>query len=213
MNKSVLKFLTASVAAMVLLLGFAKNSSAQSHCNLPGFHDISLSGGYGSIMQNLESYKKPISGYKNVEASGYKYTPTVSGEWSYRFSKKAAVGAILSFQAVDYKVALPTATGTANLKAKDYWYSLMPQFRYYWHSAPRFNIYSKAAAGFSAHRSIYSTPSENNKTREEKFKGFNFTWHISALGFEYGETFCVFAEGGYGTQGYALAGIRVKFAL
>ena len=52
----------------IMLLAFA-SASAQDNMNLPGFHDISLSAGYGSNMQFFDSYKKIIS---RVRIQGFK---------------------------------------------------------------------------------------------------------------------------------------------
>lgn len=193
-------FLTISV----LFFAFA-TAAAQDNMNLPGFHDISISGGYGSNMQFMDSYTKIISGYPSYEAKDFKFLPIVNAEYGYRISEKFAVGAILSFQVADSHIL---NEGTDNTKARDTWYSLMPQARYFWYTTSRTNIYSKVAAGLSARRNKYT----NNNGIIEKFRDFNVAWQVSAIGIEYGNIVCGFAEAGFGTQGFIQAGVRVKFA-
>ncbi len=181
-------------------------SQAQDNMNRAGYHDLSLSAGYGSSMQFIDSYTKIISGYPSYEAKDFKYFPTVTGEYGYRFNQRFAVGALLSFQVADSHIL---NEGQDNTKARDTWFSLMPQLRYYWYSDRTKNLYSKVAAGINIRRNRYT----NNNDIIEKFRDFNVAWQVGAIGFEYGETLCGFAEAGFGTQGYIVAGIRIKFAL
>ena len=189
-------FLTISV----LLFAFVA-ASAQGNMNQPGFHDISISGGYGSNMQFIDSYTKIISGYPSYEAKDFKFLPIVNAEYGYRISEKFAIGAILSFQVADSHVL---NEGKDNTKARDTWYSLMPQARYFWYTTPRTNIYSKVAAGLTARR--------NNNGIIEKFRDFGVAWQVSAIGVEFGNMVCGFAEAGFGTQGFIQAGVGIKFA-
>lgn len=193
-------FLTISV----LLFAFVA-ASAQGNMNLPGFHDLSVSAGYGSSMQFIDNYTKIISDYPSYEAKDFKFFPTVSAEYGYRVSERFAVGAVLSFQVADSHIL---NEGRDNTKARDTWYSLMPQARFFWYTNKNMNVYSKAAVGLTARRNKYT----NNNDIIEKFRDFNIAWQVSAIGFEYGNIVCGFAEAGFGTQGYISAGVRVKFA-
>jgi len=189
----------------ILFLAIAV-SQAQDNMNLPGFHDLSISAGYGSNFQFMDSYRKVISGYPSYEAKDFKFFPTVTAEYGYRVNKKLAIGALLSFDVADSKIL---NEGDYNdTKARDYWYSLMPQVRYYWYSDRMKNLYSKIAVGLNARRNKY----KNTNGIIEKFRDFNVAWQVSAIGFEYGEVVCGFAEAGFGAQGFISAGIRVKFA-
>ena len=156
-------------------------------------------------MQYMNSYTKIISGYPSYEAKDFKYFPIVNAEYGYRVSKKLAVGAILSFQVADSHIL---NEGLDNTKARDTWYSLMPMARYIWYTTDCTNIYSKVAAGINARRNKYT----NNNGIIEKFRDFNVSWQVSAIGIEYGNLICGFAEAGFGTQGFIQAGVRVKFA-
>lgn len=193
-------FLTISV----LLFAFVA-ASAQGNMNQPGFHDLSVSAGYGSSMQFIDNYTKIISDYPSYEAKDFKFFPTVSAEYGYRVSERFAVGAVLSFQVADSHIL---NEGRDNTKARDTWYSLMPQARFFWYTNKNMNVYSKAAVGLTARRNKYT----NNNDIVEKFRDFNIAWQVSAIGFEYGNIVCGFAEAGFGTQGYISAGVRVKFA-
>jgi len=193
-------FLTISV----LLFAFVA-ASAQGNMNQPGFHDLSVSAGYGSSMQFIDNYTKIISDYPSYEAKDFKFFPTVSAEYGYRVSERFAVGAVLSFQVADSHIL---NEGRDNTKARDTWYSLMPQARFFWYTNKNMNVYSKAAVGLTARRNKYT----NNNDIIEKFRDFNIAWQVSAIGFEYGNIVCGFAEAGFGTQGYISAGVRVKFA-
>ena len=198
-----MKKIILTISVLFLAVGFAQ---AQVNMNRAGYHDLSLSAGYGSSMQFIDSYTKIISGYPSYEAKDFKYFPTVTGEYGYRFNDKFAVGALLSFQVADSHIL---NEGHDNTNASDTWISLMPQLRYYWYSDRTKNLYSKVAAGVSIRRNKYT----NNNDIIEKFRDFNVAWQVGAIGFEYGETVCGFAEAGFGTQGYIVAGIRIKFAL
>ena len=198
-----MKKIILTISVLFLAVGFAQ---AQVNMNRAGYHDLSLSAGYGSSMQFIDSYTKIISGYPSYEAKDFKYFQTVTGEYGYRFNDKFAVGALLSFQVADSHIL---NEGHDNTKARDTWISLMPQLRYYWYSDRTKNLYSKVAAGVSIRRNKYT----NNNDIIEKFRDFNVAWQVGAIGFEYGETVCGFAEAGFGTQGYIVAGIRIKFAL
>lgn len=193
--------LTIGVALFTLL-----SASAQDNMNLPGFHDLSLSAGYGSNMQFMDKYTKIISGYPSIEAKDFRFFPTVTAEYSYRLSNRLAVGALLSFDVATSNIV--NEGGIKDTKAKDYWYSLMPQMRYYWYSDKMKNIYSKASVGLMARRNKY----ENANDIIERFRHFDVAWQVSAIGFEYGNLICGFAEAGFGTQGFVVAGVRVKFA-
>ena len=197
-----MKKIIAIFAAMVLAV---TSVAAQGNMNLPGFHDLSVSAGYGSSMQFIDNYTKIISDYPSYEAKDFKFFPTVSAEYGYRVSERFAVGAVLSFQVADSHIL---NEGRDNTKARDTWYSLMPQARFFWYTTKNMNIYSKAAVGLTARRNKYT----NNNDIIEKFRDFNIAWQVSALGFEYGNIVCGFAEAGFGTQGYISAGVRVKFA-
>lgn len=190
----------------VLFLAFA-SAYSQDNLNLPGFHDLSLSAGYGSNFQFMDSYRKVISGYPSYEAKDFKFFPSVTAEYGYRLSEKWAVGALLTFNVADSKIL--NEGDYINTKARDYWYTLMPQARYYWYTDRIKNVYSKAAIGFNARRNKYT----NANGIIEKFKEFSFAWQVSAIGFEYGDIVCGFAEAGFGAQGFIVAGIRVKFSL
>ena len=193
-------FLTISV----LLFAFVA-ASAQGNMNQPGFHDLSVSAGYGSSMQFIDNYTKIISDYPSYEAKDFKFFPTVSAEYGYRVSDRFAVGAVLSFQVADSHIL---NEGRDNTKARDTWYSLMPQARFFWYTNKNMNVYSKAAVGLTARRNKYT----NNNDIVEKFRDFNIAWQVSAIGFEYGNIVCGFAEAGFGTQGFIQAGVRIKFA-
>lgn len=193
-------FLTISV----LLFAFV-SASAQGNMNQPGFHDLSVSAGYGSSMQFIDNYTKIISDYPSYEAKDFKFFPTVSAEYGYRVSERFAVGAVLSFQVADSHIL---NEGRDNTKARDTWYSLMPQARFFWYTNKNMNVYSKAAVGLTARRNKYT----NNNDIIEKFRDFNIAWQVSAIGFEYGNIVCGFAEAGFGTQGFIQAGVRIKFA-
>ncbi|MBQ2482574.1 MAG: outer membrane beta-barrel protein [Bacteroidales bacterium] len=193
-------FLTISV----LLFAFVA-ASAQGNMNQPGFHDLSVSAGYGSSMQFIDNYTKIISDYPSYEAKDFKFFPTVSAEYGYRVSERFAVGAVLSFQVADSHIL---NEGRDNTKARDTWYSLMPQARFFWYTNKNMNVYSKAAVGLTARRNKYT----NNNDIIEKFRDFNIAWQVSAIGFEYGNIVCGFAEAGFGTQGFIQAGVRIKFA-
>ncbi len=193
-------FLTISV----LLFAFVA-ASAQGNMNQPGFHDLSVSAGYGSSMQFIDNYTKIISDYPSYEAKDFKFFPTVSAEYGYRVSERFAVGAVLSFQVADSHIL---NEGRDNTKARDTWYSLMPQARFFWYTNKNMNVYSKAAVGLTARRNKYT----NNNDIVEKFRDFNIAWQVSAIGFEYGNIVCGFAEAGFGTQGFIQAGVRIKFA-
>ena len=193
-------FLTAGILFVALIVGYA-----QVDMNQPGFHDLSISAGYGSNAQFIDSYKKVISGYPSYEAKDFKFFPTVNAEYAYRLSSKIALGAVLSFQVADSHIL---NEGEDNTKARDTWYSLMPQARFFWYTTDNMNVYSKVAFGLNARRNKYT----NNNDIIEKFRDFNIAWQVAALGFEYGNIVCGFAEAGFGTQGYVVAGVRVKFA-
>lgn len=193
-------FLTISL----LLFAFVA-ASAQGNMNQPGFHDLSVSAGYGSSMQFIDNYTKIISDYPSYEAKDFKFFPTVSAEYGYRVSERFAVGAVLSFQVADSHIL---NEGRDNTKARDTWYSLMPQARFFWYTNKNMNVYSKAAVGLTARRNKYT----NNNDIIEKFRDFNIAWQVSAIGFEYGNIVCGFAEAGFGTQGFIQAGVRIKFA-
>ena len=197
-----MKKIIAIFAAMVLAV---TSVAAQGNMNLPGFHDLSVSAGYGSSMQFIDNYTKIISDYPSYEAKDFKFFPTVSAEYGYRVSERFAVGAVLSFQVADSHIL---NEGRDNTKARDTWYSLMPQARFFWYTNKKMNVYSKAAVGLTARRNKYT----NNNDIIEKFRDFNIAWQVSAIGFEYGNIVCGFAEAGFGTQGYISAGVRVKFA-
>jgi len=173
--------------------------------NLPGFHDLSLSVGYGSNMQFMEDYKKIISDYPSYEAKDFKFFPTVSAQYAYRVSKRFGFGAVISFQVADSHIL---NEGLDNTKARDTWYSIMPQAQYFWYSNKRMNVYSRVAVGLSARRNKYT----NNNGIVEKFRDFNVAWQVSPLGLEFGNLICGFVEAGYGAQGYVVAGMRIKFA-
>ena len=193
-------FLTISV----LLFAFVA-ASAQGNMNQPGFHDLSVSAGYGSSMQFIDNYTKIISDYPSYEAKDFKFFPTVSAEYGYRVSERFAVGAVLSFQVADSHIL---NEGRDNTKARDTWYSLMPQARFFWYTNKNMNVYSKAAVGLTARRNKYT----NNNDIIEKFRDFNIAWQVSAIGVEFGNIVCGFAEAGFGTQGFIQAGVRIKFA-
>ena len=156
-------------------------------------------------MQFIDNYTKIISDYPSYEAKDFKFFPTVSAEYGYRVSERFAVGAVLSFQVADSHIL---NEGRDNTKARDTWYSLMPQARFFWYTNKNMNVYSKAAVGLTARRNKYT----NNNDIIEKFRDFNIAWQVSAIGFEYGNIVCGFAEAGFGTQGFIQAGVRIKFA-
>ncbi len=200
------KILFAFCSLFILSATFSKATLAQDNLNLPGFHDLSMSAGYGSSMQYLSNYTKVISGYPSYESTDFRFAPTITAEYAYRLNKTFAVGAFVSIQTAKSVIM---NEGFSNTKASDYWYSLLPQVRCYWYSDRRKNVYSKAAVGLSARRNKYV----NTDNIVERFKHFDVAWHVSAIGFEYGETVCGFAEAGFGTQGFVVAGVRIKFSL
>ena len=85
--------------------------------------------------------------------------------------------------------------GTAS---KSTYYSLIPSVKLNWYKRDWFGAYSRFGVG----------PTLRNKAGVNSLK---LGYQASLLGLEVGRNFRFFAEGGFGTHGLALVGLRYRF--
>lgn len=129
-------------------------------------------------------------------------TGALSAQYYHNFNDRTAVGAILTFE--DFtgdaysKDAYIGKYGAVSL-------SFMPAFRYTWLYKEHVGFYSQIAAGIDA----MSEPEQEINTKDISAQ---FAFQATLLGFEFGgRSVRGFLEGGVGTQGVVVGGIKFAF--
>lgn len=86
--------------------------------------------------------------------------------------------------------------------------------KFNWLNIKSFSFYSRAAAGIMMKK---GESSDMDGRTESLFNGVDldensFAWHFSPVGLDWNFTrhLALFAEGGVGVSGYAMAGIKIK---
>lgn len=149
------------------------------------------------------------------------YGPAFNVQYLYRIAPKIKVGGSVSYQRTSAKLMAEDNSGNYHdiAKATNDYFTVMPVIKAMWIEKNHIGLYSKAAAGICiANNSakLMDGVKENKPgqlTDEIKSnKGTRFAYQVSAIGFEAGsKNIRGFVELGYGFQGFAQAGVSVKF--
>ena len=185
----------------------AMNVNAQNE-NLR--HEVSLSYGLGSIAQFGEGLGEGLVGalLSNTEYDDGFILGPISAEYFYHFNNpRLALGGFVSYCKWDSDIEKKKSNEKVGERNRNFW-SVMPAIKWYWINKNHFGLYSKGAAGV-AFLSNKEKDFINNTTKDDN--STHFLYQVSFIGVEFGSKFRGFAEGGFGEQGFLLAGIRYKF--
>ena len=122
-------------------------------------------------------------------------------QYLYRVSPKIKVGGAVTYQHTNATLL----------------FTVMPVAKFMWIEKNHIGLYSKAAAGIciasnSAKACSGFGAAEKYVDEIKSDKGTRFAYQVSAIGFEAGsKNIRGFVELGYGFQGFAQAGVSVKF--
>lgn len=174
------------IAISVLLLLAAVSASAQA---VYPDNEIGVTFGVGSAADTQALIKATFSAFMD-ETTDVKMTGTLGIEYFRQVSNLVSIG--VSF---GYNSATIITDGTAS---KSTYYSLIPSVKLNWYKRDWFGAYSRFGVG----------PTLRNKAGVNSLK---LGYQASLLGLEVGRNFRFFAEGGFGTHGLALVGLRYRF--
>lgn len=148
-----------------------------------------------------------VYGTKNEKSSG-----TVNAGFLIHVSKPFAIGLSYTYNSTESDIVLGSAEKYGTLKNRCNTIMFNAKFR--WLNIKAFSLYSRAAAGIMMKKGDLSGMSS---VVEGHFAGVDldentFAWHISPIGLDWNlaSHFALFAEGGVGASGYAMAGIKFK---
>ena len=149
------------------------------------------------------------------------FGPAINLQYLYRVAPKLKVGASLSYQRTSTTLMAADNNGKYHdvAKATNDYFTVMPVFKAMWIEKNHIGLYSKAAAGIciasNKAKMVNGAKEETpGKLTDEikSDKGTRFAYQVSAIGFEAGtRNIRGFVELGYGFQGFAQAGVCVKF--
>jgi hypothetical protein len=140
-------------------------------------------------------------------------------QYLYRIAPKIKVGGALTYQHTSTTLMVADNNGTYHdaAKANNDYFTVMPVVKAMWIEKNHIGLYSKAAAGIciasnSAKACSGFGAAEKYIDEIKSDKGTSFAYQVSAIGFEAGsKNIRGFVELGYGFQGFAQAGVSVKF--
>lgn len=133
------------------------------------------------------------------------FTGSFNLEYMYRLDKRWAIGVDLGYEQSSYDVNI---NKSVNAKAKDNYIIAMVGAKYYWTNGSMFRMYAKASIGASFMTEKLTDVKDPTLKADNQTE---FAYQVSPIAFEVGKNFCGFLELGYGNQGIAQAGIRVRF--
>ena len=140
-------------------------------------------------------------------------------QYLYRVAPKIKVGGAVTYQHTNATLLVADNNGTYHdaAKANNDYFTVMPVAKFMWIEKNHIGLYSKAAAGIciasnSAKACSGFGAAEKYVDEIKSDKGTRFAYQVSAIGFEAGsKNIRGFVELGYGFQGFAQAGVSVKF--
>lgn len=140
-------------------------------------------------------------------------------QYLYRIAPKIKVGGALTYQHTSTTLMVSDNNGTYHdaAKANNDYFTVMPVVKAMWIEKNHIGLYSKAAAGIciasnSAKACSGFGAAEKYLDEIKSDKGTRFAYQVSAIGFEAGsKNIRGFVELGYGFQGFAQAGVSIKF--
>lgn len=151
------------------------------------------------------------------------FGPSFNLQYLYRVAPKVKVGAALSYQHTSAKLMAEKQSGgyVDIAKASNDYFTVMPMAKFMWIEKNHIGLYSKAAAGIciASNSAKYCNGVSVDPEKQDRLlddiksnKGTRFGYHVTAIGFEAGsKNLRGFVELGYGFQGFAQAGVSVKF--
>lgn len=148
-----------------------------------------------------------IGGLLNSAVDNESFTGAFNLEYMYRLDTRWAVGVDLGYEHSSSDLKVDKAVVA---KIKDSYLTAMVGAKYYWANGEKFRVYAKVAIGVSitkekitnAEKEDYSKDAENDT---------DVAYQVSPIAFEVGKNYCGFLELGYGNQGIAQIGVRVRF--
>jgi len=174
-------------------------------------HEVSLSYGYMSSSNWIDAMSNFAGGVLGERIDNDKFFGPLAVEYMYRVKPWLGVGAIASYGRLKQEVFRGSATERCREgEASNSYVTLLPAVKFDWLRLKHFGLYSKVGLGatFRKEKVTYDDPQYADRDGSE----FHFNWQLSAIGVEAGSPVIrAFTEFGFGEQGIALAGVRVKF--
>ena len=172
-------------------------------------HEISL--GYGLPFNNsnsLEFLSHCLSAnYNDKEFKNNRYIGPLSVEYFYHVSPVVGVGIIGVFN--NHKESVKR-NGAVVAEQNFLYLTFMPAFKFNWLRRDNWGLYSKIGAGYTQYHLKYTEKVPDKSQTTSNYSSFNF--HVSVIGAEVdSDKVRGFAELGFGEQGLALAGLRLRF--
>lgn len=197
-----------TIAVLFAIISFG-SVVAQNYDTDEPKHEISL--GYGAAINstNMLEFLADVwtGGHNNRHLENDRYIGPLTAEYFYHVTPLIGVGAIGVYS--HYKGDEKNGEGTIEEHSSTY-FTFMPAVKLNWLRREYWGLYSKLGAGFTHGSFKLSDKSSNSSKETGSLNNFNF--QASAIGVEVGSrTIRGFAEIGFGEQGIALAGVRLRF--
>lgn len=171
-------------------------------------HEIAVTYGAGTTTDFVDGWGKVgalmfTGGHTTFENE--KHFGPISAEYFYRISPVVGVGVIGAYEKTTEDV-FESRSKVGDVTRSDI--TVMPAVKFNWLRKKNWGMYSKVGIGVT-----FETRKEtnNNTNTSESDNSIMFNFQATALGVEFGQSICGFAELGFGEQGAVLAGIRYKF--
>lgn len=156
---------------------------------------------------------EPMSGTTAVyTAENGKSSGTVNAGFLIHVSKPFAIGVSYTYNSAEYDLHVGSSKPLGKFESRCN--TVMFNAKFNWLNIKSFSLYSRAAAGIMMKK---GESSDMDGRTESLFNGVDldensFAWHFSPVGLDWNFTrhLALFAEGGVGASGYAMAGIKIK---
>lgn len=174
-------------------------------------HEVAVSYGYLSNSNWIDGMSNFAGGLLGERIDNDSFFGPLSLEYMYHVKSWLGVGAIASFGRLKQDIFRGSESDRRHEgEAANSYFTLLPAVKFDWLRLRYFGLYSKVGLGatYRKEKVTYDDPGYNNRDNSE----FHFNWQVSGIGIEAGSPVIrAFTELGFGEQGMALAGVRVKF--
>lgn len=167
-------------------------------------HEFRVGAGYLSSNDLINTYSDlmstALSGDYSVDND--KYYGNYSLTYRYWICKHFAVGGSFTYSLLKSDVKLGGDKG----KSENNYFTIAPEAEYRYIDGRIFKMYGFVGAGLTVNRQKLTMPGDSSTD-----KGYYFNFQVSPLGFQVGENFGAYLEGGFGYKGVVNLGLFAKF--
>lgn len=167
-----------------------------------GRGELSLGYGFAPTTDWMKKYTNFLSDVVGKNSHSQSTWGSASIDYSFKLAFGLRVGASLTYSNHTQRANAVAPGGTTFNSATMHYFSVMPFAKMNWLNLRVVKLYSRAGVGWNyVHSKGHGIQRDRN----------NLAWQVSPLGIEVGGKVAVYAEGGIGTVGSLIAGLRFTF--